>query len=124
MPIRYIIGAIAITFSSSVFAVPIDLFNTDVENTRSLVAGGSIDSHYALSETGTAAELKTSIPGSHAANGSDSQWIWTDSSATPTNAKRALLSGTAERLSYAPEPSIVWLLGSGLVLIGFGRRNI
>jgi hypothetical protein len=120
---RYIIGAIAITFSSTVFAVPIDLFNADVENTRSLVAGGSIDSDDALLETGTAAELKTSIPGSDAANGPGSRWIWTDSSATPINAKRTLLSGTADRVSYAPEPSIVWLLGSGLVLIGFGRRN-
>lgn len=65
-------------------AAPIVIFNTAVDGSGTVLAGGVDDPHWSVVGVG-AAKVISSPPGAWLANNSTSKWIWQNANGTPTN---------------------------------------
>lgn len=82
--------AAMIGLASTANALPITVFNTGVNSTGTVLAGGSLDTHYSIVGAGgpNALVISAALPGSWLANSSTSKWIWQNADGQPVNVDR------------------------------------
>ena len=73
--------------ATSALAVPIELFNTGVDSSGTVLADGASDPNYAILSPAQQAVVinESEIPGTWLDNDSTSRWIWQTNTGDPTN---------------------------------------
>ncbi|MEO1776914.1 MAG: VPLPA-CTERM sorting domain-containing protein [Pseudomonadota bacterium] len=73
--------------ATSALAVPIELFNTGVDSSGTVLADGANDPNYAILSPAQQAVVinESEIPGTWLDNDSTSRWIWQTNTGDPTN---------------------------------------
>ena len=77
-------ATLGLVLTTTVFALPIPLFNTGVNGSGAVLAGGAADTHYDILGIGDA-KVMTAPPSVYISNSADSKWIWQEADGTPTN---------------------------------------
>jgi hypothetical protein len=74
---------VSVVLATSVHALNVSLFNTGVDSSATVLAGGSSDPHYNVLSPAGPAKVITSPNGSWLANDAVSKWIWVNADALP-----------------------------------------